>query len=79
MQKNYAINNNIKLTEFLPDYKKYGKSAPLIRNIEIINYTDVILAFWDGKSRGTKYVIENAKKINKQINVYILKSYTTIE
>lgn len=77
--KNYAINNNIKLTEFLPDYKKYGKSAPLIRNIEIINYTDVILAFWDGKSRGTKYVIENAKKINKQINVYILKSYTTIE
>ncbi len=77
--KNYAINNNIKLTEFLPDYKKYGKSAPLIRNIEIINYTDVILAFWDGKSRGTKYVIENAKKINKRINVYILKSYTTIE
>ena len=79
MQKKYAINNNIKLTEFLPDYKKYGKSVPLIRNIEIINYTDVILAFWDGKSRGTKYVIENAKKINKQINVYILKSYTTIE
>lgn len=34
--KNYALSNNIKFTEFLPKYNKYGKSAPLKRNIEII-------------------------------------------
>lgn len=69
----YAVNNHIKLTEFLPDYKKYGKSAPLVRNIEIIKYSDIIVAFWDGKSRGKKYVIENSRELNKQCRVYFFE------
>ena len=64
--KKYAISANIKLTEFLPDYSKYGKSAPLYRNLKIIAYADEIIAFWDGKSRGTKFVIDNALKQNKK-------------
>ena len=69
--KTYVQNNNIKLTEFLPDYDKYGKSAPLKRNDLIIEYSDMVLAFWDGKSRGTKYVIDCCKKNNKKIIVYL--------
>ncbi len=62
--KNYALQHGLKLTEFLPDYKQYGRGAPLRRNITIIEYADMVLAFWDGKSRGTKYVIDNCKQRN---------------
>lgn len=71
--KKYAISANIKLTEFLPDYSKYGKSAPLYRNLKIIAYADEIIAFWDGKSRGRKFVIDNALKQNKKTAIIICK------
>lgn len=60
--KEYALSHGVKLTEFLPDYKKYGRGAPLKRNITIIEYADIVIAFWDGQSRGTKHVIDNCKK-----------------
>lgn len=69
--KEYAEKNNIKLTEFLPEYEKYGRGAPLRRNLQIIGYADEVLAFWDGSSHGTKYVIDNCKKQNKKVTVYI--------
>ena len=70
----YAQQNGIKLTEYLPDYKKYpGKIAPLKRNIQIIEAADLVLAFWDGKSHGTKYVIDNCRKRNKKVIVYTVK------
>ena len=62
-----------KLTEFMPDYKRYGRGAPMKRNLEIIAYADFVLAFWDGKSRGTKYVIDNCKKQGVPIKVYLFK------
>lgn len=60
--RRYAYLNGLKLTEFLPDYKKYGSAAPLKRNLLIIDYADEVIAFWDGSSHGTKYVIDNCKK-----------------
>ena len=69
--KEYAVSKGLKLTEFLPQYEKYGRSAPLKRNITIIEYADVVLAFWDGKSRGTKFVIDNCKKGNIPVQVYL--------
>lgn len=68
--KEYAEAHNLRLTEFLPNYEKYGRSAPLKRNIAIIENVDLVLAFWDGVSHGTKYVIENCKKRNIPIIVY---------
>ena len=70
--REYAKSHNIKLTEFLPEYERYGRTAPLKRNLQIIRYADMVLAFWDGKSRGTKFVIENCKKRNKEVKVYTL-------
>ena len=70
--REYAKVHNLKLTEFLPEYSKYGKAAPLKRNIQIINYADEIIAFWDGKSTGTKHVIVNCKKQNKKVTVHII-------
>lgn len=65
----YARAKRIKLTEFLPEYKRYGRGAPIKRNIEIIDYADEVIAFWDGQSKGTKYVIEQCKKKNKKVTV----------
>lgn len=43
----------------------------LYRNIEIITKADLILAFWDGKSRGTKFVIDYAKARGKEVRIRI--------
>ena len=58
----YAVKDNIPLIEFLPDYQKYGRKAPLLRNLKIVDNCDSLLAFWDGKSRGTKFTIDYAEK-----------------
>ncbi len=71
--REYANLNGINLTEFLPDYKKYGRAAPLYRNQEIVEYADEVVAFWDGKSKGTKYVIDICKQKGKKITVYIYR------
>ena len=70
--RQYALANSIKLTEFLPEYSKYKKGAPLRRNLQIIEYADIVIAFWDGKSKGTKFVIDNCNKTGKTIVVHII-------
>ena len=51
--------------EFLPDWEKYGKAAGFIRNSQIVDACDEVIAFWDGKSRGTQDTITKAKKAKK--------------
>lgn len=67
--REYAVSHGIKLTEVLPEYKKYGRNAPLLRNISIIERADLVLAFWDGKSRGTKFVIDRCYEVGKRIYI----------
>ncbi|MEZ3452916.1 MAG: DUF2493 domain-containing protein [Oscillospiraceae bacterium] len=69
--RNYAIAHNIKLTEFLPEYEKYGRRAPLKRNITIIENADTVLAFWDGKSNGTRFVIKKYREMGKEIKIKV--------
>ena len=73
--REYALAKGLKLTEFLPEYSRYGRGAPLKRNLQIIDYAHCVLTFWDGQSRGTKFVIEHCKALNKPICVF-LKSKT---
>lgn len=65
----YARTHGLKLTEFLPDYDSFGKSAPLIRNKDIVNYSDGVIAFWDGESHGTLHVIDYCEKIGKPYKI----------
>lgn len=69
----YAKAHGIKLIEFLPDYKKYGRVAPLRRNDEIADYADEAIAFWDGVSSGTKYTVEAFKKRGKPVRIMKIK------
>ena len=71
--REYALSHDIKLTEFLPEYSRYGRGAPLKRNLQIIIYSDLVIAFWDGQSKGTKNVIENCKKLNVKVDVHIIE------
>lgn len=71
--REYALAKGLKLTKFLPDYKKYGRGAPLKRNLQIIDYADCVLAFWDGQSRGTKFVIEHCRARDKLVRVFLKK------
>lgn len=47
---------------FPADWKNYGKSAGPIRNKQMADYSDALIAFWDGKSKGTKNMIELARE-----------------
>ncbi len=67
--REYAASHGIKLTEFLPEYAKYGRGAPLKRNITIIQNSDIVLAFWDGKSPGTKFVINKCGEMGVEVKV----------
>ena len=68
--REYAIAHGIKLTEFLPDYNRDGRVAPLYRNITIIEHADLVMAFWDGKSRGTKFVIDKCKERGIPVKIF---------
>lgn len=69
--KEYALANGLELTEFLPEYELYGRAAPLMRNDMIVEYADMVLAFWDGQSRGTAYVIRKCRELNKPCRVLV--------
>ena len=71
--REYAVANGIKITEFLPDYARYGRGAPIRRNLQIIDHADMVLEFWDGSSRGTKHVIDICRKKNKNLKIFIVK------
>ena len=73
LAKEYAINKGLLYTEFLPEYEKYSRNAPLVRNRKIIEYANRVLAFWDEKSKGTKYVIDTCSKMKKEVTVIIIK------
>ena len=49
------------LKVFKPNWVMYHKSAGIRRNKEMAEYADALIAFWDGKSNGTKNMIEEAK------------------
>ena len=61
----YARRHHLKLTEFLPQYERYGRAAPIVRNKEIVDYADKIVVFWNGKSKGALSVIRYAQKAGK--------------
>lgn len=66
-----AAKANIPVKSFPADWNKYGKQAGYIRNNDMVNYADALIAVWDGKSPGTKMTIDLAKK--KKLKVFVLQ------
>lgn len=65
----FAENNWIRVKIFRADWVKHGKSAGPIRNRAMAEYADALVAFWDGKSRGTADMIKVAKKKGLAVRV----------
>ena len=70
----FANRKGIPLIVFLPDYSRYKGGATFHRNEKIVKYADIVIAFWDGKSKGTEHVIRLCEKFNKKIRVVLLKN-----
>ena len=69
LAQRYADRHNIAIIEYAPEYNKYGRSAPIVRNKIIVEQSDKIIAFWNGQSKGTANVIELAKRTGKDVRV----------
>ncbi len=65
LAKKLADDYQLEYLEFLPDWESNGKAAGFIRNKEIVNACDMVLAFWDGKSKGTEHTIKLARLAKK--------------
>lgn len=70
----YAKDSGIRTNIFLPEWKKYGKRAGFVRNVTLIDNSDMIIAFWDGISRGTKHSIDYANRKGKDVHTWMYKN-----
>lgn len=63
--KLWALSRNIKVIDMEANWELYGKSAGFIRNRQMGDYADYLVAFWNSTSPGTKHMIEYMKSIGK--------------
>lgn len=68
--EDWATKKGIPIKRFDPDWKLFGKQAGKVRNTQMARYADRLVAFWDGKSPGTKHMIETAEVLGLEVIVY---------
>lgn len=66
----FANENNLLLDIYPADWRLYRNRAGAIRNAEMAQVSDCLVAFWDDESRGTKNMIKNMKKLKKPVLIY---------
>jgi len=62
-----ARSRGLKVIEYKPDWDLLGKSAGYIRNHKIVDESEVLVAFWDGNSKGTQHSILLARRAGKKV------------
>jgi predicted Rossmann fold nucleotide-binding protein DprA/Smf involved in DNA uptake len=70
LAEKWAEKNGVPTKIFDPNHERDFRGAYRIRNEKIAEECDVLIAFWDGASKGTEYTIEFARKLNKEVKVY---------
>lgn len=71
LSEQYAKEEGIRTLIFKPDWEKHGRAAGFIRNRDIVENSDHVVAFWDGKSRGTKNSMDLATKLGKTLKTVL--------
>lgn len=69
LAERYCKEHNIDNIIYRPNWDMYGKLSGYERNVFIIHEADEVVAFWDGKSPGTKHCIELAIQKQKKLTV----------
>lgn len=72
--KEYGDKMGIPVRVIAPEYERLGKVAPLVRDRQIVDEADAVLALWDGSSKGTAYTVAYAKKKGKPVRLFRLKA-----
>lgn len=67
--ENYSKRRHLKLIKMPADWNKYGNSAGMVRNNDMADYGDYLIAFWDGKSKGTSHMIKTAKEKGLKVRI----------
>ncbi len=70
----FAQEHNIPIQRFLADWDTHGKKAGFLRNLEMAKAADILIAFWDGKSRGTQHMMESMQKLEKPVFLVVANS-----
>ena len=63
---------DLPFTEYRPDYGTFGKLAPIVRNGTIAENADMILAFWDYRSRGTRDALLKGMELGKKVKIILI-------
>lgn len=58
----YARERGIQVLEFPADWERLGRRAGMVRNLQMLEAADAVVAFWDGQSRGTAHMVNETKK-----------------
>jgi len=69
LAERFALENNIPIRIFKPDWDRKGKIAGILRNQDIVNNCDVVIAFWNYTSKGTEHALNYADTIGKPIKI----------
>jgi hypothetical protein len=69
----WAEQNGIPVKSFPADWNSEGKRAGSVRNIKMGDYADGLVAIWDGKSSGTRHMIDYMKKLGKPYKVFYVQ------
>ncbi len=72
LAERWARLNSIPIASFPANWKGHGKAAGPIRNQVMAEYADALIAVWNGKSRGTKDMIERATKLGLKVYVHMV-------
>ena len=67
----FARENGYKLRVFPADWERYGRRAGILRNQQMVDYADALIAFHDGQSRGTAHVIAAAREAGLLVSVKV--------
>lgn len=70
----WCFENMVTYERYLPDYEEHGRKAPLIRNTEMVNNADALIAFHLRNSPGTADVISKARKKGLKVKVIRIES-----
>jgi hypothetical protein len=65
----YAEDNKLRVSEFPAQWAKHGRASGFRRNVEMARYADACVCFWNGKSPGTKHMIDTAQRFGLKLRI----------
>lgn len=79
LAERYGAERGLPVEVVKPEWERFGKKAGPIRNIEIVKRADAVIAFWDGRSKGTASTIEITRMKNKRLIIVRIDDLPNLE